>query len=417
MEYRKLSRTIESIVREAPSFKNTEELLIHVIKQIINIEDINITGGRLWKFDTERKSYFLIGQTGDVEHIEQNYELKSADYENFKEVGRYRTVLAKETDEYLLTKGIHLYSATGVGERYKFRSSDGKEINYFYQYLIALNGKKINEDFLNTLNIISVTLTSVIRSLRIESSVQENIKELEKASEIQRNILPEHELKFGNYEIFGISLPDKIVGGDFFDYIPASDGYRLGVAIGDAASKGISAAAQALYVSGALKMGVEYDIAMTNLVNKISNLVYNTFPFERFVTLFYCEIYNDTKGLCVYVNAGHNMPFQYRAKNGKILNLSATGPVLGPSPDQKYNIDSFYIDVNDILLLYTDGIVEATNRHFKFYGEKRLKRILNENINKSPKEICEAIIEDVQIYSAKGKYSDDKTLVVIKRVK
>lgn len=415
MEQRKLYRTIDSITKAAPNFNTTEELLIYVLNEIIKNEEINIMGGRIWKLNESRDAYNLIEQFGEVDIIESNYELKVKNSPSFKDIGKNRTIIGKETDRYLRTKGINRYTATGVGDRYKFRTEN--EFYYLYEFLLAINARKIDDAFLYTLNIISTTLSSIIRTRKIETKARQNIVELEKASEIQRSILPEHSYTFQNYEIFGISVPEQIVGGDFFDYLTTSDDFKLCVAIGDAASKGISAAAQALYVSGALKMGVGYEVNMTSLMRKISDLVNDTFPYERFVTLFFCELYNDAKGLCVYVNAGHNSPYYYNSKTGTVEELPATGPVLGPAPNQKYNTDSIYINKGDFLVLYTDGIVEAANRKFEFFGDKRLKEIVLKYKERSAKEMCEKIIQEVQHFSARGKYSDDKTMVVIKRVK
>ena len=415
MEQRKLYRTIDSITKAAPNFTTTEELLAYVLNEIIKNEEINILGGRIWKLNESKDGYILVEQFGEVDVIEENYEQKLEDTPSFKEIGRSRTIIAKETDVYLRAKGINRYSATGVGDRYKIKR-EGQEY-FLYEYLIAMNGRKLDDAFLYTLNIISTTLSSIIRTRKIEKKARQNIVELQKASEIQRSILPEHSFTFHNYEIFGISVPEQIVGGDFFDYITTSDDYKLCVAIGDAASKGVSAAAQALYVSGALKMGVNYDVNETSLIGKISNLVNETFPYERFVTLFFCELYRDNKGLCVYINAGHNSPYYYNAKNDTLTELMATGPVLGPAPDQKYNTDSLYLELGDILFLYTDGIVEAANRKFEFFGDARLKECVLNYKDRSPKEICEKVIQVVQKFSARGKYSDDKTMVVIKRVK
>ena len=418
MEQRKLYKTIESFIKKAPIFETDEELLKYVLDEIIQNEDIDIIGGRIWKLNSQKTAYKLIEQIGDVDLIEDRYKVNVDKYPIFKKIGKCRTIIAEETDEYLITKGIYHYSATGVGERYKLRCHEKpQELYFLYQYLIALNAKSLNDELLNDMNIISATLGSVIRSKNIESREKENIVELEKASEIQKNILPEHELEFGNYEIFGISVPDRIVGGDFFDYIKTGDEYKLGIAIGDAASKGISAAAQALYVSGALKMGVEYDVTTTSLMKKINNLVFETFPYERFVTLFYCELFKDKKGLCVYVNAGHNLPVHVYSESGKVEDFVTTGPVLGISPDQKYYAESFNLELNDIIVLYTDGITEAANNNFDFYGDDRLRKLLVENRKKSAKEICELVIQDVQVFCAQGKYEDDKTIVVIKRVR
>jgi len=414
MEQRKLSRTIEQFIKEAPNFKKTEDLLKYVLKQIIGNEHIGIKGGRIWRLNHNKNSYTLFDQMGEVTKIDKGHTLKIEDFPILFEISKRRTVTTVETDKYLKKKGIKNYSATGMGDRYKITFNN--QTLYLYQYLIAFNGYKIDDEFLYTLNIIGVTINSIIRSKKIESKAKENIFELEKASEIQRSILPEHSYQFGNYEIFGISLPDKIVGGDFFDYISIAENNKLCIAIGDAASKGISAAAQALYISGALKMGVSYDVGFTTLVKKIGNLVNETFPNERFVTLFLCELYKDRKGLCVYVNAGHNAPIVLKSSGNQLISLQSTGSVLGPSPNQDYYLDSLYLEKGDYLILYTDGIVEATNEKFDFYGEERLKSVILHHKTSTPEVMCKMIIENVQKFSANGKYSDDRTLVIIKRI-
>ena len=417
MEQRKLYKTLDNILKQAPRYKSNEELLKYVIEQIINSVALDIKGGRLWKINQQKDGYRLIEQIGDVKPIAKNYSFKVKDYPQTLRFDRRRAFIDVETDSYLKSKGINLYSAAGVGDRIKtkIRINKNTQVVYLYQYLIAFNGKNVDDDFLNALNIISVTLSSVLKSRKIEVSAQRNIVELEKASEIQKSILPEHEIVFGDYDIFGISMPELIVGGDFFDYLKSSDDFMLSVAIADAASKGVSAAAQALYVSGALKMGVNYDVSMTGLIKKINDLVYETFPNERFVTLFYCELYKDKRGLCVYVNAGHNSPFHFVNRTGNVEALTSTGPVLGPSSNQNYKTDSIYLDKNDLLVLYTDGIVEAANADFNFFGEERLIEEIKKYKSLSSKEICEKILQDVLLFSANGQYSDDKTIVVIKK--
>jgi sigma-B regulation protein RsbU (phosphoserine phosphatase) len=419
MEQRKLYKTLDNILKQAPKYDKNEDLLKYVIQQIINSVDLHIQGGRLWKINQQKDGYRIIEQIGEVKPIAKNFSFKVKNYAQTQRFDKRRAFIDVETDSYLKSKGIHLYSAAGVGERIKTKIKINKtpEVVYLYPYLIAFNGKHVDEEFLNDLNIISVTISSVLKSRRIEDSAKENIVELEKASEIQKSILPEHEILFGDYDIFGISMPELIVGGDFFDYLNTGDDFKLSVAIADAASKGVSAAAQALYVSGALKMGVNYDVSMAGLIKKINDLVYDTFPNERFVTLFYCELYKDKRGLCVYVNAGHNAPFHYISKTGEVEALGSTGPVLGPSANQNYKTDSIYMDKDDILVLYTDGLVEAANSEFKFFGEEKLIEIIKKYKSMSAKEICQKILQDVITFNVNGKYSDDKTIVVIKKIK
>jgi len=416
LEQKKIYRTLENAIKHLPDFKDDHQLLSYVLKQIISNENININGGRIWTLNETRTAYIMLEQHGEIEKIRKGYTHKVSDYPIFYEMGRNRSVIAKETDKYLFEKGINLFAATGIGDRFKVKDKENRE-QLVYQYILAFNSPEININLLNTLNIVSTTVTSLLRSRRIERKARAIEKDLVKAQEIQKSILPEHEYNFGNYEVFGISIPDRIVGGDFFDYLISGSTERMGIAIGDAASKGFSAAAQALYVSGALKMGSENELKMTTVIKKINNLVYKIFPYERFVSLCYVELYNDSKGLCLFINAGHNPPFHFISETGEIRQLNATGPVIGPAPDQDYSLDSFYFKKDDIVLLYTDGIVEAANNKFEFFGDEKLKETLLSNKSFNAKEIAENVMEEVQKFSARGKYSDDKTIVAIKRVK
>jgi sigma-B regulation protein RsbU (phosphoserine phosphatase) len=211
MEQRKLYKTLENAIKRFPDFENEKELLSYVLKEIIHHENIDIIGGRLWMLNDTKTSYCMVEQHGVIEKIRRDTTLNLILIPFFYEVGRNRSVLAQETDKYLSNLGIHTYSATGIGERFRTKDKEGKE-QFVYQYILAFNSQEMNVGLLNTLNIISTTVSSMLRSRRIEKKARAIEKDLEKAREIQKSILPEHEYLFGNYEIFGISIPDKIVG-------------------------------------------------------------------------------------------------------------------------------------------------------------------------------------------------------------
>ena len=97
--------------------------------------------------------------------------------------------------------------------------------------------------------------------------------------------------------------------------------------------------------------------------------------------------------------------------------LNPTGPVLGPAPNAKYTIENINFEKGDVLLIYSDGVTESTNTDFKEYTEERLMNQLKINKHLSPKEIAYKILDDVIKFSKNGKYTDDKTLVVIKKIK
>jgi phosphoserine phosphatase RsbU/P len=409
MQLRKLYRTIENIGSQP--FSSTEELLRRVLEEVVRNEEIKIKGGRAWKFNPKSGAYLLLQQVGEMAPIEPNYQVKVKDYPVFRELSEVRTVLADEQNEYLRNRGIIQYSATGIGEKVQWRGYT------LYPYVLAFNADHLDENLPSTLNIISTAVSSVLRSKKIERKAEDLKRDLDKARDIQRSILPQHEMRFHAYELYGISLPDRIVGGDFFDYLQVDgDTERLGVVIGDAASKGVSAAVQALYTSGALRMGFEFQTKMSVLLSRVNKLLHKTFSEEKFVSLFYAELTDDRSGVVLYANCGHNNPIFLPARSDTPQFLEATGQLLGPFPDEKFKTESIMMGKEDILLLYTDGVSEAANEQGEAYGEDRLVKSILDNRSRNPKEIAALIIEDVEKFNALGTLTDDKTVVVIKRI-
>lgn len=408
MDQHKLYRTIQ-VLAEAP-FRTEDQLVIHVMESIAKAQQIPIRGARIWKLEVSTGTYRLIHQSGEMEAIDKNFRIKVQEYPFFQQLQRKGTVIGRETNPHLVQKGIKTFSATGVGEKIQWKQLS------LYQYVIGITAAYVKQEMAYTLNIISNALTSSMKNRKAEKKARELEADLDKARDIQKSILPEHELKFYNYDAYGISLPDRIVGGDFFDYLQASgDKERLAVVIGDAASKGLSAASQALYVSGALRMGVEYQTKIGSLMTRLNTLVNRAFAPEKFVSMVYAELNASDRGLVIYVNAGHNSPLVLRAGTNDVEKLPATGQIIGPFPREIYHSDFTILHRGDIMLLYTDGIVEAPNERGEMFGEGRLIHALTQHRKRTPRELCALITEEVQVHSRMAEYSDDKTVVVIKR--
>lgn len=409
MNQRRLYRTIESFASE--HFKTEKELLKHVLNEIVKDENIDVKGGRIWQYDSSSQSYRLMHQIGLIERLDPGYRIQVSNYPIFVRLGDQRSLIANETDRYLLKKGIVRYSATGVGERVPYGET------HVYQYVLAMNSDKIDQDLLPMLNIISVAVSSLLSRKRIEQKARMLAKDIDKAREIQQSILPNPSLQFHHYDIHGVSIPDRIVGGDFFDYLLGDeDKDRLSIVVGDAASKGLRAASQALYVVGGIRMAVSYHSKITTLMARTNKLLNRAFSEEQFVSMFYAELFNDKKGLILYANAGHNAPILYHAREDRIEMLEPTGQILGPFPEETYNVENTYLSVDDLLVIYTDGLSEARNTNGDFYGEARLQKFVQEYAHKSAQELCSIIMDDVQKYSRGSEETDDRTMVVIKRV-
>ena len=163
-------------------------------------------------------------------------------------------------------------------------------------------------------------------------------------------------------------------------------------------------------------MGFQYQTKISVLLSRTNKLLHKTFSDDHFVSLFYAELTDDRNGLILYANCGHNNPILLRAHSRDVEFLEATGQLLGPFPNESFKTESVLMKKDDILLLYTDGISEATNEAGDFFGDDRVIRRLKDNRERSAKDITRAILEDVQIFNASGTQSDDKTLVAIKRI-
>ena len=154
---------------------------------------------------------------------------------------------------------------------------------------------------------------------------------------------------------------------------------------------------------------------MSDIFQKLNTLIFDTFLYERFVTLFYCELTLSSNRLVLYANAGHNAPIHYRVDIDRISTLNPTGGLVGLMKHQKFGLENIRMHSGDVLLLYTDGITEAMDKDDKMYGEERLKQMVRKYNKETPRDIAYIILEDVQKFTAESKYNDDRTLVVIKR--
>jgi len=391
------------------------ELLESLVKEIVENPDYEMSGGRVWQLDPENRKYVLKYQNGHVKTIPPAFSV-SIDKDDVKNLlttlSKKRVLHDKETDAMLLDLGIKHYSVTGAGE--VIRLFNGK----FFQFLLSFNAEQYSESFDETLSVISSVATVAIRNLTSEKQQQKYKRDIKKASEIQRSLFPDHDLDYLDYKVYGVCIPDSEVGGDYFDYIKQidKDGQeRLSIIVSDAASKGLPAAIQALFVSGALRMGLSFASRISHVLSMLNTLIFKTFPLERFVTLFYCELTRASNRMVLYANCGHCPPVLYRRRNDEFRLLEATGGLLGIAENQSFDVENVIMKPGDILVLFSDGITEAQNMDGDLYGEDRLMKIIRNNKDEESKVIALQILEDVQKFSAMSTYTDDKTLVVIKR--
>jgi sigma-B regulation protein RsbU (phosphoserine phosphatase) len=411
---RQLYRLLDKITNR--KYKSQLELIKSVINEVTDNEDYDILGGRIWKFDVKNYTYNLLYQYGNVKKIPDNFAISILEQEfnsAMKKLAKKRIVMQDETNQVLIDSGISHYSMTGVGDI--IRTMHGS----FYEYALGFNAENFTDNFYESISIISSVCTISLRNVKAESEKRKINKDYEQAKIIQQNLLPEHFTEFLDYEVFGVCVPDSDVGGDYFDYIRNTDSLddeeTLSIVISDAASKGLPAAIQSLFVSGALRMGMKLGSKISHILGLLNTLIFKTFPYERFVTLFICELTRSDNRLILYANAGHCTPIKYSPKKDKFTDLKPTGGLLGIVEHQKFGLENTRMDKGDIMLLYTDGINEAQNSNGELYGEQRLKELMKKYNHLPVRDIAYNILGEINTYSANSKYNDDMTIVVIKR--
>jgi sigma-B regulation protein RsbU (phosphoserine phosphatase) len=240
-------------------------------------------------------------------------------------------------------------------------------------------------------------------------------KDLEDAKRVQQAFFPPQTISIPCISSETFYQPARGIGGDYYDLLALQKG-RWGIAIGDVSGKGIGAALIMASLQASLKFQtLQPHLKLSTLIGEVNRLVYESSPTNIFATLFYAE-YEPAKRLLNYVNAGHNAPLILRPKNGscEIFQLHSTGVPVGIFADSQFASTTFQFEIDDVLIAYTDGITEAENRQHELWGQPSLEALLKSCSRKSPKEIINAILEQVSTFASGQPQRDDETLLVMR---
>ncbi len=256
------------------------------------------------------------------------------------------------------------------------------------------------------LSIIALRFRSYLAGRKLE-------QEVEIASSVQRDLLPSSRCDLDGFEIAGDYMPASPVGGDFYDAFSVPGGAAF--VLGDVSGKGIPAA---------LLMGVLHGAVRSSAWNKsprehreatrqMNRLLCQRASSARFATMFWAYFDSASQHL-KYINAGHCPPLLLnRSHRNAILHLAAGGPVLGVLAGAEFQQGSVRLDPGDILVLYSDGIVEATNDADEEFGEDRVLAAVRAHAGDTAEEIRNHILDAVDAFAGTAAPQDDQTLVVI----
>jgi sigma-B regulation protein RsbU (phosphoserine phosphatase) len=285
--------------------------------------------------------------------------------------------------------------------------------------LITVFNKRSPEGFSandqRLLSIIAAQSAQVIENARLIQKEQALLKiqeELRMAKDIQMNLLPKKFPVIDRYDIFAINESASEVGGDYYDFIKLSDS-KIAFCLGDITGKGMPAAMLMANLQATLRSQAAIQKSIKDILRNCNIFLFHSTDSNKFATLFYAEL-DASQNLLIYCNAGHDSPLV--VNEDKVMRLEKGGLLLGCFELAEYEQESKEIVLNEIIVIYSDGVTEAMNENEEEFGEDRLKIIITLNLNLSSKELAEKIIGEVKNHSLKVPQSDDISLMIIKRV-
>ena len=261
---------------------------------------------------------------------------------------------------------------------------------------------------------LGTVVAGTIERARLKEEVRDKRRidsELLVARQVMTELIPRDIPSLEGLDIAGVNEASFEVGGDYYEFIPLPDD-RWGIIIADVVGKGIGAALLVSAIRASLYALVGRELAARAVMRRANRFFYDSVEEGRYVTLFYAVLDVPSRRM-IYVNAGHQPPMVLR-DNGEVEALSSGGVPLGMFSAPRYFEGITSLDQGDVMVLYTDGIVESSDARDEYYGHDRLTTILGGARGESAEEICHRVMEDVRSFSFGNQ--DDRTLLVLKAI-
>lgn len=288
-----------------------------------------------------------------------------------------------------------------------------RTLNTTLGYLEVIMGENMPEEFLSLLRGLAIFTAISIEKFELHSQMLEKErveKELQIARDIQQSFLLNENVPLKGVESAFLNVPSSAVGGDYYDIIKVNDNQTI-FTINDVSGHGVPASLIMTVFRSNFIFRVKQDKDLLKTVQYLNCLIAETTEPNLYVTSFTSLV--DTKSMKLsYINAGHVPPVLIRKK--EVIELGEGAVVLGMFPGVDYSIMDVDIQPNDLLIMFTDGVLEAENPQGEQYGLERLIQFLKSHQKLELQEIKTKLLEDLKTFVQTELFTDDVTFVLIR---
>jgi sigma-B regulation protein RsbU (phosphoserine phosphatase) len=252
---------------------------------------------------------------------------------------------------------------------------------------------------------------NVLEHIEMTKSIDRRKKlemDLALAEETQRSLLPRELPRLDSLRLHAYSRPTRYVGGDFYNFELQPSGELIGV-LADVSGKGIAASLLSSMLLGCLQLLLRRGASPTEALNELNKFLHEK-ASRRFVTMFLFSVNSAGSGL--FISAGHNPAYLYRAASGTIEELSATGLMVGAFDFATFESSPLELQLGDILLAYSDGLTEAESPSGEMFGEERLKEIISREAPAGSEQLLKTVLGTLESFIENQPQTDDITIIV-----
>lgn len=235
-------------------------------------------------------------------------------------------------------------------------------------------------------------------------------RDLEMARSVQQGLIPAEVPNPTGFSLAARCLPAANIGGDFYDFIESPD--KLNIILGDVSGHGVSSALVMALTDGIMHEISQKKPSPAQILNEANHHIQHYLANNiNFVTIFYAALNTATKKM-IYSKAGHLPALLFKKDQEQPTILDSEGTILGVFGDTQFNDIEVQLSSGDLVIFYTDGLIEIQNSAGEWYGEERLTQLISQNRQLKAQDLLDLIYRTVNSFSAFQR--DDQTMVILK---